>query len=233
MRARVRDLDLPSIGMLHLPIEGYIRVSRVGDRAGESSISPEIQRRAIEAWATERGLEVAIQEPEENVSGGTMDRPVFSGIMDRIRAGQSYTDGRVRPKRSGDNRWANLREYRRVTKSGAIWLTEQGPVFAYPNEYYKNAAGLNFGDAAGALKTSCFVNDVWRLHRRIKIFSYYQMRGGQIRYKSPATTEWDSGLEWANGDLRTQTYNAYRNRPASGQTPPAGNDNCPNDQDYP
>lgn len=71
------------------PVDGYIRVSRVGDRGGESYISPDIQRRAIESWASERGVALVMHEPEENVSGGTMDRPVFNEITRRIRMGQS------------------------------------------------------------------------------------------------------------------------------------------------
>jgi site-specific DNA recombinase len=70
-------------------VDGYIRVSRVGDRSGESYISPDIQRNALEAWAVERGVDLVVHEPEENVSGGTMDRPVFNRIMRRIRAKQS------------------------------------------------------------------------------------------------------------------------------------------------
>src|SRR3954449_6811226 len=85
----VRSRSLPSLGDLELPIDGYIRVSRVGDRSGESYISPEIQRRALETWAAERGVELVLHEPEENASGGTMDRPVFNRLMHRIRAGES------------------------------------------------------------------------------------------------------------------------------------------------
>ena len=81
--------DLPTLKDLTVPLDGYVRVSRVGDRAGESYISPDVQRRAIEAWAASRGVRVSIHEPEENVSGGTMDRPVFNRIMERIRDGRS------------------------------------------------------------------------------------------------------------------------------------------------
>src|SRR3954449_1868438 len=85
----VRSRSLPSLGDLELPIDGYIRVSRVGDRSGESYISPDLQRRSIEVWAAERGVEVIFHEPEENVSGGTMYRPVFNRLMDRIRTRES------------------------------------------------------------------------------------------------------------------------------------------------
>ena len=72
-----------------LPLSGYVRVSRVGDREGESFISPEVQERAIRDWAERQGLEVVMQPPELNVSGGTMDRPIFNKIMERVRHGES------------------------------------------------------------------------------------------------------------------------------------------------
>ena len=73
-----------------LPLDGYVRVSRVGDRAGEESFtSPDDQERAIRAWAERNGLEVLLQPHELNVSGGTMNRPIFNTIMDRVRSGRS------------------------------------------------------------------------------------------------------------------------------------------------
>src|SRR5215213_4009389 len=81
--------SLPSLADLDRPVDGYIRVSRVGDRSGESYVSPDVQRAAIKGWAAARGVEVLVHEPEENVSGGTMDRPVFNRIMERIRVNES------------------------------------------------------------------------------------------------------------------------------------------------
>jgi DNA invertase Pin-like site-specific DNA recombinase len=84
-----RARSLPSLADLERPIDGYIRVSRVGDRSGESYISPKVQRTALERWAAEREVELLVHEPEENASGATMDRPVFNRIMRRIRARES------------------------------------------------------------------------------------------------------------------------------------------------
>jgi site-specific DNA recombinase len=72
-----------------VPFDGYIRVSRVGDRSGESYISPATQEKAIRDWAQRRVERVELNPPEENVSGGTMDRPILNVIMDRIRRGES------------------------------------------------------------------------------------------------------------------------------------------------
>jgi site-specific DNA recombinase len=68
-----------------LPLDGYIRVSRVGGRGGEGFISPEVQEQGIREWERRSGREVVIQEPELNVSGGTMDRPIFNRSMQRVR----------------------------------------------------------------------------------------------------------------------------------------------------
>lgn len=80
-----------------LPLDGYVRVSRVGARGkaakagakAEGFISPEVQEAEIRKWAERKGVEVAIQPHELNVSGGTMDRPIFNKIMERIRRGES------------------------------------------------------------------------------------------------------------------------------------------------
>ena len=46
-----RARSLPSLADLERPIDGYIRVSRVGDRSGESYISPDVQRAVLDAGA--------------------------------------------------------------------------------------------------------------------------------------------------------------------------------------
>jgi site-specific DNA recombinase len=73
-----------------LPLDGYIRVSRVGARDQTYGfISPDVQESAIREWSARGGVEVVIQPHELNVSGGTMSRPVFGVILDRIRSRQS------------------------------------------------------------------------------------------------------------------------------------------------
>ncbi len=72
-------------------LDAYIRVSKVGGRSGESFISPEVQRAQIERWSQAHEHTLTWHEHELDVSGGTMRRPVFDQIMQRIRDGQ--TDG--------------------------------------------------------------------------------------------------------------------------------------------
>ncbi len=75
----------------NLRLDAYIRVSKVAGRAGASFVSPEVQREQIERWAKAHGHTLNWHEPELDVSGGSMSRPIFSTIMERIRTRQ--TDG--------------------------------------------------------------------------------------------------------------------------------------------
>lgn len=64
--------------------DGYIRVSRVSGREGESFISPDEQRKRIEAWATMTGNSVVEWHKSElDVPGTTMERPVLREAMAR------------------------------------------------------------------------------------------------------------------------------------------------------
>lgn len=87
-------LSLPSVPVLpglqdvDSPLAGYIRVSRIGDRSGESYISPDIQQQSIHQWAKQRKANVVFFPPEENVSGGTMDRPIFNEVLAKITSGE-------------------------------------------------------------------------------------------------------------------------------------------------
>jgi site-specific DNA recombinase len=74
-----------------LSLDAYIRVSKVAGRSGESFISPTVQRERIESWAQLNGATLTWHEPELDVSGGTMRRPIFDAILERVRAGE--TDG--------------------------------------------------------------------------------------------------------------------------------------------
>jgi DNA invertase Pin-like site-specific DNA recombinase len=72
-----------------LRLDAYVRVSKVAGRSGDSFISPTVQKERIEAWAALHRAELTWHEPELDVSGGRMDRPVFKKIMTRVRAGET------------------------------------------------------------------------------------------------------------------------------------------------
>ena len=67
--------------------DGYVRVSKVGGRSGESFISPDEQRAAIEAWARSTGSKIIEWHEDLDQSGGTLDRPAFKQAIDRCRTG--------------------------------------------------------------------------------------------------------------------------------------------------
>jgi len=71
-------------------MDAYIRVSRVGDRRGEAYRSPDIQRKAIEAWCKREGVELGKVVVEEDVSGGTTVRERgLDRLIQRCEAGAS------------------------------------------------------------------------------------------------------------------------------------------------
>lgn len=69
------------------PWAGYVRVSHVGGRGGDSFRSPDDQRREIEAWARRRGEPLIMLDPELDESGGRADRPVLMAAVAGIEAG--------------------------------------------------------------------------------------------------------------------------------------------------
>ena len=70
-----------------LPVDIYVRVSRVGAR--EHLTSPEDQEREARAYAKSRGLTVAEVLPDIDESGGTLDRPALQQAISRVRAGET------------------------------------------------------------------------------------------------------------------------------------------------
>jgi len=124
-------LDLPSLRDLRLPVDGYVRVSRVGDRGGESYISPDVQRRAIEAWAHARAVDLVLHEPEENVSGGTMDRPVFNALMRRIRTGASGGIVVYKLDRFARTMLGGLTTLQELAERGALFASATEPLFDF------------------------------------------------------------------------------------------------------
>ncbi len=72
-----------------MQLDGYIRVSRVNGREGDSFISPEVQREQIERWAQLRGVKIAAWHTDLDQSGGKLARPGLDKAMARIRTGKT------------------------------------------------------------------------------------------------------------------------------------------------
>jgi site-specific DNA recombinase len=70
-------------------LDEYRRVSQVNGREGEGFQSPELQRKAIVAYARVHRHTVTPNPEELDVSGGKLRRPILDGIMERIRKGES------------------------------------------------------------------------------------------------------------------------------------------------
>ena len=67
---------------------GYIRVSRVGGREGDSFISPQLQREQIEAVARRESLEVVELIEELDASGGDASRPGWNRAIEMVERGE-------------------------------------------------------------------------------------------------------------------------------------------------
>jgi DNA invertase Pin-like site-specific DNA recombinase len=77
-------------------LDGYIRVSRVGGRSGDSFISPDLQRQQIARHAELHGHEVVAWHEDLDQSGGTTKRPGFQAMLARMEARE--TDGVIVPR---------------------------------------------------------------------------------------------------------------------------------------
>jgi site-specific DNA recombinase len=71
-------------------LDGYIRVSKKGQREGPSYISPKVQEQAIRRWAADHGYKIGKVIPEENVSGAKNPRDrALEDLVARCESGQS------------------------------------------------------------------------------------------------------------------------------------------------
>jgi DNA invertase Pin-like site-specific DNA recombinase len=70
-------------------MDGYIRVSRVQGREGDSYISPSVQREAIERWAEYKSITIGEWLIDEDQSGGTHDRPALKRGIERALGGET------------------------------------------------------------------------------------------------------------------------------------------------
>jgi len=67
---------------------GYVRVSRVGHRVGDSFLSPELKRESIERVCHREGLELAEVVEELDKSGGDAARPLWNKAIERVERGE-------------------------------------------------------------------------------------------------------------------------------------------------
>lgn len=70
-------------------MDGYIRVSRVAGRTGDSFISPAVQREQIEGWAKMRSVNIAAWHEDLDQSGGKINRPGLDALLARVETGDT------------------------------------------------------------------------------------------------------------------------------------------------
>lgn len=68
-------------------LAGYLRVSHVGGRGGDSFHSPHEQTAEIEAWAKRHGHSVDLFPPELDEKGSDASRPIFRQAVEGVKAG--------------------------------------------------------------------------------------------------------------------------------------------------
>jgi site-specific DNA recombinase len=68
---------------------GYVRVSRVGNRGGDSFLSPALQRESIERVCEREGLELVDVYEELDRSGGDSARPLWNRAIERVERGEA------------------------------------------------------------------------------------------------------------------------------------------------
>ena len=106
-------------------VDGYVRVSQLRGREGESFISPVIQGEQIRAWAAIRGAQVGRVFEELDVSGARADRPLLEEALARIESGAS--DGLVVAKldRFGRSLIHSLAAVERIHAAGGTFVSVQ------------------------------------------------------------------------------------------------------------
>jgi site-specific DNA recombinase len=141
----------------------YVRVSEVGDREGDSFVSPKLQRQKAESYALSQGYATADEIFEDlDVSGGAPldERPALARLLALIEAGE--LSGMVvatqdRAARSLDL----LRELqRRIRKVGGALLAADNPALA---------AGEARGFAALPTELRALVDEAIRDEAKVRI----------------------------------------------------------------
>lgn len=68
---------------------GYVRVSRVAGREGDSFISPDAQKERIEALAAAHGHAIVGWQTDLDQSGARLDRPAFQEALAQVERGEA------------------------------------------------------------------------------------------------------------------------------------------------
>src|SRR6266700_1637508 len=106
-------------GNVPATMDGYIRVSRVGGRTGESYISPKVQREKITGWAKLHDVTLSQVVVEEDVSGARpVDERELGKLLERVESGESEGIVAFKLSRFGRGALETLQAVERIRKVG-------------------------------------------------------------------------------------------------------------------
>jgi DNA invertase Pin-like site-specific DNA recombinase len=106
-------------------VDGYVRVSHVGSRAGDSFISVDVQRERIERWAQANGVLIAQVFEELDESGARRDRPLLEEAIARVECGDSQGVVVAYLSRFGRSLSHGLSAIERITAAGGRFVSVQ------------------------------------------------------------------------------------------------------------
>jgi DNA invertase Pin-like site-specific DNA recombinase len=108
-------------------LDGYLRVSRVMGRSGDSYQSLPDQEQQIRGYMrTLKGYRLGQLHVDEDVPGTRMDRPGLQRAVERIEAGQADGIIVINVKRFGRVTKEGLEQYRRLEAKGAELIAVEG-----------------------------------------------------------------------------------------------------------
>lgn len=115
-------------------MDGYVRVSKVAGRKGESYISPKVQRDKITGWAKLHELELGEVVVEEDVSGAKpVDERELGRLLRRVESGESAGIIAYKLSRFGRGALETLQAVERIkTAGGRLVTVEDGVDSAKP-----------------------------------------------------------------------------------------------------
>jgi DNA invertase Pin-like site-specific DNA recombinase len=110
-------------------MDGYVRVSRVAGRKGESYISPKVQRDKITGWAKLHEVPLGEVVVEEDVSGAKpVDERGLGRLLGRVESGQSVGIIAYKLSRFGRGALETLQAVERIKKAGGRLVTVEDGV---------------------------------------------------------------------------------------------------------
>lgn len=108
---------------LRMILDGYIRVSSLRGREGESFISPSVQREQIESWASHTKTHIGEVFEELDESGARKDRPFLDAAIQRVEAGESHGIVVAKLDRFGRSLIDGLANIERIDAAGGTFVS--------------------------------------------------------------------------------------------------------------